>query len=78
MINPGCPIPIRINSYLESNGYSKAKIARKIGINPHEFYDILAMKKIMTADVLVKLCSTLGKRAEFFACYEIDANEKAC
>ncbi len=78
MLNPVCPIPSRINAYLENNGYSKAKIARKIGITPHEFHDMLTMRKTMTADVLVKLCNILGRTAEFFACYEINVKRKAC
>ena len=65
-----CSIPYRIDAYLDNNGYSKAKIARKIGLTPHEFYDMLSMRKVMTADVLVKLCIQLGRTAEFLACYE--------
>ncbi|WP_073080968.1 helix-turn-helix transcriptional regulator [Sporobacter termitidis] len=71
MLEPGYPIPSRINAYLEYNGYSKAKIARRIGVPPNEFYDMLMLRKTMTADTLVRLCVVLGRTAEYFANYKI-------
>ena len=74
MQQPICPIPNRINTFLEYYGYDKSKIALRIGISPIEFEDILTMRKVMTADVLFLLCMELGKTAEYLANFSICEN----
>jgi plasmid maintenance system antidote protein VapI len=66
------PFQSKIKDFLDDKGYSKTRIARKIGISPVAFYAMLNNKRIMTADILLKLCNTLEVSAEFLANYEAE------
>lgn len=54
-------VTLKLNSYLENNAYNKAEVARKAGVKPDDFYQMLTNHKMMTADIFVKVCLALGK-----------------
>lgn len=56
----------KIGNYIIENGYSKAEIARKIGMNKNAFTLITNGKRKVTAEEYYKICKALELPLDFF------------
>lgn len=61
----------KLDIYLKMRGFQKAAIARKAGIDPEDFYAILANRKLLLADSFQAICMAMEVSAEEIAAIQL-------